>query len=74
MMAGMTRRDRSLVALALAPNLAYVAALAGLMTWRISTGLSPLPEGATPWVMGLAGCIPIASVGLANFLRLRRGA
>jgi hypothetical protein len=70
----MTPSNRAIIFLAIAPNAIYVVGLAGLMTWRSMAGLDPLPDGTTFVVAGLAGVIPLASVAIANFLRLRRGA
>jgi len=68
----MTLSNRTIIALATAPNAIYVLCLTGLMAWRLMWGLTLLPNGAMPMVMGISGVIPIASVAVANFLRLRR--
>jgi hypothetical protein len=66
--------NRSLTALAIAPNAIYVSGLLAVMLWRLASGLQPLPNGATAAVVGLSVIVPIASVALANVLRLRRDA
>jgi hypothetical protein len=66
--------DRSLTALAIAPNAIYVSGLLTVMVWRLASGLQPLPNGTTSAIVGLSVIVPIASVALATFLRLRRGA
>jgi hypothetical protein len=70
----MTPANRAIIFFALAPNVVYVAALTGLMLWRMASGLQPLPQGATSIVMGLSIAVPMASVAMANFVRLRRRA
>jgi hypothetical protein len=70
----MTRSDKSIIAIALAPNGAFVLALLGWMTWRLSSGQAPFPNGWTPIVMGLCAVVPVLSVAFANYLRLRRDA
>ena len=66
--------NRALIALSIAPNVIYVVALLGFMAWRSMSGLPFLPSGATPLVMGLSGVIPLSSVVITNFIRLRRDA
>jgi hypothetical protein len=68
----MTLSNGAIVALAIAPNAMYVIGLVGLMAARTVSGLAPLPNGATPLVMGLSAVIPLASVAVANLLRHRR--
>ena len=70
----MSRSDKSIIAIALAPNFAFVAGLLGWMTWRLASGQAPFPHGATPFVMGLCAVVPMACVATANFIRLRRDA
>ncbi len=57
--------------MALAPNGAFVVGLLSWMAWRLVSGQSPLPHGATPIVMGLCVAMPVGAVALANFVRLR---
>jgi hypothetical protein len=66
--------NRQIIALVLSLNGAYLAVLFSLMAYRLLSGLSPMPEGCAPLVMGSAIVIPIASGGLGNLLRLRRDA
>ena len=70
----MTSRDKLLMAGALAPSLLYVSGLLGLMAWRRVYDASPVPHGWTPYLTGLSVMIPLGSVSLANFIRLRRRA
>jgi hypothetical protein len=70
----MTSSDKKLISRALAPNLAFVCAVGGLMAWRIVSGLSPLPHGAMSVVMALAVAVPLGSAIFANAMRLRRDA
>jgi hypothetical protein len=67
----MIQSDKSFIAIALAPNGVFVLGMLGLMAWRLTSGQSPLPHGATPIVMGLSIAAPIGSVCVANFVRLR---
>ncbi len=70
----MTLSNRAITSLAIAPSAIYVTALGALMAARLLSGTDPLPNGATSLVMGLGIIIPVASVALATFLRLRRDA
>ncbi len=67
----MKRENTALIALGMGPSLAYAAGLCGLMVWRTASGLSPLPDGSTAYVMALSGMVPLASVSLTSVLRLR---
>lgn len=68
----MTLSNRAIIALAITPNAVYVVCLTGIMVARSMVGLQPLPTGAMPFVMGVSGALPLASIAFANFLRLRR--
>ena len=70
----MTRSDKSIIALAFAPNGAFVLGLLGWMAERMASGRGPLPNGAMPVVMSLCIIVPMASASVANFVRLRRDA
>jgi len=70
----MTRSDMCITVAAVAPNLALVVGLLGWSVWRLSGGLDAFPDGWTPFVLGLSAIVPIASVLVANFVRLRRDA
>jgi hypothetical protein len=70
----MTRSDKSIIALALVPNGTFVLGLLGWMVERMASGRAPLPNGSLSVVMGLCVIVPLASIGLANFIRLRRDA
>jgi hypothetical protein len=67
----MTKSDKSLVVLALAPNGVFVIGLLGWMAWRVLAGQSVWPTGAAPFVMALCIAFPMGSAALANVLRLR---
>ena len=66
--------NRWLTALAIAPNVVYVIGLFTLAAWRMASGLQPLPNGSTAFVMAMSTVIPVASVALVTVLRLRRDA
>ena len=68
----MTRSDMSITVAAVAPNLALVVGVLSWIGWRLRDGLDALPNGLTPFVLGFCGILPIASVLVANFVRLRR--
>jgi hypothetical protein len=68
----MTRSDKSIIAIALVPNGAFVLGLLGWTAWRLTSGHSPFPSGATSIVMGLCMAVPFSTVMFANSLRLRR--
>ncbi|HEX2817366.1 MAG TPA: hypothetical protein VHN39_13290 [Phenylobacterium sp.] len=70
----MSRSDKSIIAIALAPNLIFCLGLFGWMAWRMASGQAPFPHGATPYVMGLCAIVPMACVAVATFIRLRRDA
>jgi hypothetical protein len=70
----MTQSDKSIIAVALVPNAAFVLTLSVWMAWCWSVGQSPFPHGAMPVVMGVCAVVPMATVAFANYLRLRRGA
>jgi hypothetical protein len=70
----MTRRDKMLIAWALAPNAIYVIGLCSLMVWRSVSGQSPLPQGAMLFVTPLSIVVPFGCAMLANAIRLRSNA
>ncbi len=70
----MTLKNRTIIIIAVTPNLIYAVALIGMMISRTAAGLQPLPHGAAPIVMLLTAFVPAASTALANILRLRRDA
>jgi uncharacterized membrane-anchored protein len=68
----MTRREKSIAAVSLVPTGTFVVGLMGWMAWRLSTGLAPLPHGATPFVMMACMTVPLVSVAVANGFLLRQ--
>jgi len=66
--------DRSIIRLVLSLNGTYLAALFGFISFRLASGLGPMPQGYAPLMIGSAIAIPIVCIGLGNFLRLRRDA
>jgi len=68
----MTRQDKLIVVIALAPNIVVMAALFGWMAWRMALGAPPLPHGAIPVAIFFCCLTPMATVATASFLRLRR--
>jgi hypothetical protein len=66
--------DRRVIALTLGINGLYIASLFGIVGFRFLTGLTPVPAGNGPLIMGSAVFAPVTCIGLGNFLRLRRNA
>ncbi len=68
----MTRQDKLIVAIALAPNLLAMLALFGWMAWRVRSGAPPMPHGAAPAAIFFCCLTPLVTIATASFLRLRR--
>lgn len=64
--------NRRILILTLGLNGLYMAALFAFVASRMLSGLSPMPEGYGPLVIGSAVIVPLACIGLGNLLRLRR--
>lgn len=72
--ARMSRSERALIAVALAPNVGLILGLFGLIAWRTASRLSPLPDHSAGIVMALCAGVPAASVAFAAVWRSRRNA
>ncbi|OAI44329.1 hypothetical protein AYO42_00860 [Rhizomicrobium sp. SCGC AG-212-E05] len=66
--------NRHIVILSLSLNAAYMAALFGFVACRVTSGLSPMPEGYGFLMMASAATVPALCGALGNFLRLRQHA
>ena len=64
--------NHRILILTLGLNGLYMAALFTFMASRILLGLSPMPEGYGPLVIGSAVIVPLVCIGVGNLLRLRR--
>lgn len=65
----MTRSNKALIALALAPNVAWVGFVLALGVWRSLHGDSPMAESSGPILVGVGVFLAISCPFLANFLR-----
>ena len=61
-----------IIALVLSLNGGYLVALFSFMGYRIWSGLSPVPDGYGPLVLGSSVAVAMGCSGLGNFLRQRR--
>ena len=68
----MTRQDKLIVAVVLAPYLVFMLGLIGWIVWRSASG-SPAPHGAVAVAVGFCCLTPLVMLATAAAFR-RRGA
>lgn len=67
----MAKADRSCIKVALVPTLTFVVSLLGFMVLRVVSGASPLPAGATQYVLSASLLMTFGAIIAANLLRVR---
>lgn len=67
----MTKSDRLCIKVALVPTLIFVVSLLGFMVLRTVNDASPLPDGATYYVLSANLLVTIGAIVSANLLRVR---
>ncbi len=67
----MTEADRWCIKVALLPTLIFVVSLLGFMALRAAGGTSPLPAGATQYVLSASLLVTFGAIVAANILRIR---
>lgn len=67
----MTKADRLCIKVALMPTLTFVVSLLGFMALRAAGGTSPLPAGATQYVLSASILVTFGAIFAANILRVR---
>jgi hypothetical protein len=65
----MASSTKALIALAIAPNIAWVGFIAGLGVWRTMHGETVMARGAGPGLVGIGVFLAIACPVLASYLR-----
>jgi len=67
----MTKADRLCIKVALVPTLTFVVSLLGFMVLRVASGTTPLPDGATQYVLSVSLLVTFGAIIAANLLRFR---
>ncbi len=66
----MSRKDKLIVAVVLAPYLIFMLGLIGWIVWRTASG-APVPHGAAAVAIGFCCLTPVVMLGTAAALRRR---
>jgi hypothetical protein len=64
--------NRAITVLAVGLSTTYLVLVVAFVGFRLASGMTAVPHGFGPLLLGLNAGVPVACVALATFLRLRR--